>query len=497
MTSHIHYYCFFVRIGIAKEFITFFSGIIVVQVFPKKKTIMSIEVSVKCNMFEPDEVEYITMGESFNDCCAAPLYDDISKSNDITCGVCGNIKNKNNDTSTKTLSKRRVEYSITRGSKEDVVSWAHDVAQVDDEDLAKLLFNKTTRSTLEALRTQSMSEIRNVLSSSPYSLSAGAALALSQQIMASPSLKPIRELRDHTEIVTSPSNVKTEGGIIETGFYSEDGSEGESASSMKESVVEKKASALPKRVPITKRAEMVQRNTAGRQISSSRRRQIATVKQTIAKQSVRRSARDVKKKPVYYDNSPDTINLDNPKENRTKKVRALRDKLKRKRPPPSEPDIAETEEEYIVEKITNLRRSDTERTWLVEWGRPKGQGQQHIKYERTYEPLSCFIDADTNIVNKAFLDFERNRTRLSDTVNLTWKYAKKQPGSHQREKDGFDVYHCMNNDTIRDIASAMKIPEVDLYEQNIMKLGYAEVKMDTPLRKGTQLRFPKYLGDRR
>ena len=128
------------------------------------------------------------------------------------------------------------------------------------------------------------------------------------------------------------------------------------------------------------------------------------------------------------------------------------------------------------------------RAWLCQW---KYSVSSLADHKKTWLPFDNF--QSTHGINQQLVEFEEQRTKLLDTLECDWLYPASDPGSVTTEADGFRVYHALSDDTLIKIAKKFDLRTNDLYEQNVMGYGEWIMTPKSRLKKGTLIRFPRYL----
>ena len=169
----------------------------------------------------------------------------------------------------------------------------------------------------------------------------------------------------------------------------------------------------------------------------------------------------------------------------------------------------------VVVAVYGERLHKRKREWLVEWADTRNP---------TAPPtLSCpaagagegatpeaAAAADAAAANKAavkswenfaaiglqapLIAFEEKRTGLQDTL-CSWDAPPAHPetaaGTIVDAGDGHSVYYCVQDDTVKSVATSNGLLLQQLYEQNSGRYGLAKFKLTSKLPSLTQLRLPK------
>lgn len=155
---------------------------------------------------------------------------------------------------------------------------------------------------------------------------------------------------------------------------------------------------------------------------------------------------------------------------------------------PSEDGETQDYVQRVLAMRTRGKGSRMRRQWLCQWKHTVASLDEPRK---TWLPFDNF--KTSHGVNQQLIEFEESRTKLQETLETDWLYEASNVGSVSTEADGFRVYHALSNETLCKIAEKFDLRTNDLYEQNVM--GYSEwiLTVKSKLKKGTQIRFPRYL----
>lgn len=165
-------------------------------------------------------------------------------------------------------------------------------------------------------------------------------------------------------------------------------------------------------------------------------------------------------------------------------------------------DAEDGDPHYFVDQISEMKVEAFDRLWKVHFlasndqkqkgGEGGGGGGSNQKDNLwSWEPLESFTTSQG--ITEQLVLFEETRTQLSNTLDDDWEYVPGVPGTVTTEADGFVVYHCRDNETLKEVAAHQSVLPKDVFEQNVMRFGVAHLKMLARLKEYTQLRLPMSL----